>query len=135
MTAPLRMTAKELQAYLRGDKGLPGVDGGPKAQPSKYRNVKTPFVSIQGFELTAASKREAKMYADLDQLIVAREVLHWVPQVGFLLQGGSRYVCDALVFWRVGHVTIWDAKGKETAAFKIKRGLMLSTYNLHVEIV
>lgn len=102
---------------------------------SKFRNIKTPFRSIQGFELIAASKREAKDYAMLDLGIKTGIVLRWVPQVSFLLQGGSRYRCDALVFWADGRVTVRDCKGVEIPAFKIKRGLMKSTYGLEIEIV
>ena len=101
----------------------------------KYRNVKTPFRSLHGFELIAASKREAKDYAMLDLGITTGLVLRWIPQVSFLLQGGSRYRCDALVFWADGRVTVRDCKGVETPAFKIKRGLMKSTYGLEIEIV
>lgn len=105
------------------------------SERSKFRNIKTPFRSIQGFELVAASKREAKDYAMLDLGIKTGIVLRWVPQVSFLLQGGSRYRCDALVFWADGRVTVRDCKGVETPAFKIKRGLMKSTYGLEIEIV
>lgn len=105
------------------------------AKPSKYKNQKTPFKSIQGFELVAASKREAKDYAMLDLGIKTGLVTRWVPQVSFLLQGGSRYRCDALVWWADGRVTVRDTKGKETEGFKLKRGLLRSTYNLEIEIV
>ena len=107
----------------------------PTDERSKFRNIKTPFRSVQGFELVAASKREAKDYAMLDLGIKTGIVLRWVPQVSFLLQGGSRYRCDALVFWADGRVTVRDCKGVETPAFKIKRGLMKSTYGLEIEIV
>lgn len=102
---------------------------------SKYRNIPLTFRSVQGFELVAASKAEAADYARLDLGIRTGEILRWVPQVSFLLQGGSRYKCDALVFWTGGQVTVRDAKGVETAAFKIKRGLMESTYGLTIEVV
>ena len=106
----------------------------PETQPRKYRNTPTIYKSIQGFELTAASKAEARGYAELDRLMQAKRVVRWVTQVGFLLQGGSRYVCDALIFWPDGNVTVRDYKGVETPAFKIKRGLMRSTYNLEIEL-
>lgn len=102
-------------------------------KPRKYRNTPTIYKSIQGFELTAASKAEARGYAELDRLMQTKRIIRWVPQVGFLLQGGSRYVCDALIFWADGTVTVRDYKGVETPAFKIKRGLMKSTYNLEIE--
>lgn len=102
---------------------------------SKYGNKPTHFRSTQGFELVAASKAEARGYAALDAMIVANEIVLWVPQVSFLLQGGSRYRCDALVWWATGRVTVRDYKGMETPAFKIKRGLMMSTYGLEIEVV
>ena len=102
-------------------------------KPAKYRNVKTRFRSTQGFELTAASKAEARGYAELDRLLLTKRIVRWIPQVGFLLQGGSRYVCDALIFWSDGQVTVRDYKGVETPVFKIKRGLMRATYNIEIE--
>ena len=136
MSAQQRITAKQYRAYLNGDAGLP-QDGiiAPETKPSKYRNKKVPFTSIQGFSLTAASKQEARDYGMLDLGIKAGTVIRWVPQVSFLLQGGSRYRCDALVFWADGSVTVRDAKGFETPEFKIKRGLMKSTYGLEIELV
>lgn len=105
------------------------------AKRSKFGNTRAPFESIQGFKLIAASMREARDYATLDIGIQAGLVIRWVPQVSFLLQGGSRYRCDAMVWWADGRVTVRDTKGVETPEFKLKRGLMLSTYNLEIEIV
>ena len=98
MTAQQRITAKQYRAYLNGDAGLP-QDGtiAPETTPSKYRNKKVPFTSIQGFSLTAASKQEACDYGMLDLGIKAGTVIRWVPQVSFLLQGGS--VTDAMPWY------------------------------------
>jgi len=104
-------------------------------RPSKYKNQKTPFRSSQGFELVAASKKEARDYAMLDLWLKAGAIRAWVPQVGFKLQGGSRYVCDSMVIWADGHITLRDVKGHETPSFKIKRGLLRSTYGLEVELI
>lgn len=103
-------------------------------RPAKYRNKPTLLTSIQGFTLKAASRKEAKYYAMLDLGITTGLVIRWVPQVSFLLQGGSRYRCDALVFWADGRVEVGDAKGMLTKEFKLKRGLMRSTYKLEIEI-
>src|ERR1700743_1565937 len=72
------------------------LDADEPPKPSKYRNMKRLYISRQGFEILAASIKEARGYADLDTLIGAGHVVRWVPQVSFLLQGGSRYVADAL---------------------------------------
>ena len=102
---------------------------------SKYGAVKTPFRSTQGFELVAASKAEARDYAMLDLGIKTGLIKAWAPQVGFKLPGNLRYVCDALVFWSDGRVTVRDCKGHITPAFRDRQRLMLSTYGIAVELV
>ncbi len=104
-------------------------------RPRKYRNVPEPFLSTQGFSLVAASKAEARDYEMLDLGVRTGIVLRWVPQVSFLLPGGIRYKCDALVWWADGRVTVRDCKGVETRAFRDRKRLMLSTYGLEIEIV
>jgi hypothetical protein len=101
----------------------------------KYNNERTPFKSRQGFELVAASKKEAKDYAMLDLGITTGLVTRWVPQVSFLLPGSIRYRCDALVWWADGRVTVRDAKGFETSAFRDRKKLMRACYGIEIEIV
>lgn len=104
-------------------------------RPSKYKNKPEMFRSSQGFELRAASRKEAKDYAMLDLGIKTGLVLRWVPQVSFLLPGGVRYRCDALVWHADGRVSVRDAKGHATQDFKNKQKQMRSTYGLEIEIV
>ena len=135
MAAQQRISAKQYRDYVAGNAGLPH-DGivAPETKPSKYRNKKVPFRSTQGFELTAASKQEAKDYGMLDLGIKDGTIIRWVPQVGFRLPGNIRYVADALVWWADGRVTVIDSKGFVTPAFRDRQRLMLATYNLPVEL-
>ena len=112
-----------------------GASKKPEAKPNKFHAKRTPFRSTQGFELVAASKREARDYAFLDGMIQTGKVIRWVPQVAFRLPGNLRYICDSLVWWSDHHVTVRDVKGVVTPAFRDRQRLMISTYNLVIEIV
>jgi len=114
---------------------MAGQPAKTEAKRSKYGAVRTPFRSIQGFEIVAASKAESADYVRLDQLLQAKVIIRWAPQVGFRLPGGLRYVADALVWWADGRVTVRDCKGKQTPAFRDRQRLMMATYKIEIEIV
>lgn len=67
-----------------------------------------------------ASKREAEYAEVLRRLKLEGEVLDWLEQVPVKLPGGIRYVCDFLVFWHDGKVTLVEIKGHETPEWKLK---------------
>ena len=122
-------------AFLKARSQAQIIPAAPPEKRSKYGAIRTPFRSIQGFELVAASKAEARDYEHLDLMIKAGAVIRWVPQVSFLLPGGLRYRCDALVWWKDGRVTVRDAKGTVTPAFRDRQRLMLAIYKIEVELV
>src|SRR5690348_2243356 len=74
---------------------LPPQISKPK-EPSKYRNIRTPFKSVQGFTVMADSKLEAKMFGLLDKNMVAGFIAWWIPHPRFPLPGGVVYEADAL---------------------------------------
>lgn len=145
-----KLTRKEVMPHLsaqqpkRHDNAPPPATALSEAgaKRSKYGNVRVngpdgrsaKFRSDQGFELVPASKAEWRDYELLDTMMRGGAIVRWVPQVSFLLPGGLRYRCDALVWWKDGRVTVRDCKGQETKAFIDRKRLMLSTYGITVEL-
>lgn len=80
-----------------------------KAKPCEYDDIKF------------ASKKEAKRYLELQSLKRLGEVVFFLRQTPFHLTGGVKYVCDYLVFWKNGEVTIEDVKGMRTDMYKLKK--------------
>ena len=75
-----------------------------------------------------ASKKEAKRYRELKTLREIGEVLFFLRQVPFHLEAGVKYVCDFLVFWTNGEVTIEDVKGIKTDMYILKKKMVEATY-------
>ena len=68
-----------------------------------------------------SSRKEAKRYNILKSLQNVGEVLFFLRQVPFHLPGGVKYVCDFLIFWVNGEVTVEDVKGFKTESYKAKK--------------
>jgi hypothetical protein len=79
-----------------------------------------------------ASKKEAKRYIELKMLKTSNEVLFYLRQVPFHLPGNVRYVCDFMVFWSNGDITIEDVKGMKTEMYAAKKKILESTYPIHI---
>ena len=79
-----------------------------------------------------ASKKEAKRYQQLKLLQDAGEVLFFLRQVPFHLQAGIKYVCDYLVFWTNGEITIEDVKGVKTDMYILKKKQVEATYPITI---
>jgi len=90
---------------------------------TKYRAIRT---EVDGRSF--ASKLEARRYSQLVQLQKLHMIRWFTCQVPFHLAPGIKYVCDFLVVWSDGRITIEDVKGVETAAFKIKKKLFEPLY-------
>lgn len=90
----------------------------------KYNATRTELDGIK-----FASKREAKFYADLKQKMKDGSVVQFLRQVPFYLPGGSRYVCDFLVFYVDGTCAFIDVKGMETETFKLKKKMVEELYH------
>jgi len=82
---------------------------------NKYRAKRT-----KGY----ASKRESAYADHLGLLKLAGQVVDWLEQVPVRLPGGSKYVVDFMVIHADGSVRFVEVKGCETAAFKLKLGLL-----------
>lgn len=74
-----------------------------------------------------ASKREAEYAEVLYRLKLEGQVLDWLEQVPVKLPGGIGYVCDFLVFWHDGRVTLVEIKGHETPEWKLKYRVLSET--------
>ena len=101
-----------------------------KPKRNKYNAVKT---RIDG--ITFDSKKEARYYGELKLRVMAGEVSHFLMQVPLILPGGVRYRLDFLEFWMDGSVHYIDAKGVQTAVFKIKKKQVEALYPITIEVV
>lgn len=79
-----------------------------------------------------ASKAEAREYLKLKKLVECGEVLFFLRQVPFHLPGGVKYVCDFLVFWADGSVTVVDVKGMKTPLYIAKKKIVEATYPITI---
>ena len=97
----------------------------------KYRAVRT-----ERHGLKFDSKREAAYYDELLLRKKAGEVVAILTHVPFALPGGTRYVCDFLVFEATGDVRFIDVKGVRTRKFDMQKKLVESLYApIEIEIV
>lgn len=91
-----------------------------------------------------ASKKEAKRAGELDLLRKGGAVAFYLRQVRFPVRparrnerdeqvdGGEVYVCDFLVFWTDGSVTVEDTKGKRTQEYLRKKKLIAAQYPFEI---
>lgn len=82
--------------------------------------------------ITFSSKKEAKRYTELKMLKAASEVLFYLRQVPFHLPGNVRYVCDFMVFWADGEITIEDVKGMKLRLYEAKKKILEATYPIEI---
>lgn len=95
---------------------------------SKYRNIRT---EVDGIKFD--SKREAHRFTELNLMRRAGEVLWFIRQPSFDLEGGVKYRADFLVVWKGGRVGIEDVKGMKTAVYKLKRKQVEARYGIVIE--
>lgn len=79
-----------------------------------------------------ASKKEGIHYERLKSLQKLGEIIFFLRQVPFHLEGGIKYVCDFVVFWSDGSVTIEDVKGMKTAVYITKKRMVEATYPIKI---
>lgn len=97
----------------------------------KYNATRTELDGIK-----FSSKREAGFYAVLKAGVEQGTVVQFLRQVPFHLPGGTRYVCDFLVFYPDGSCSFIDVKGMETESFKLKRKMVEALYApIRIEVV
>jgi hypothetical protein len=79
-----------------------------------------------------ASKKECNRYKQLKQLQTSGEIAFFLRQVPFHLKGNVKYVCDFVVFWSNGSVTIEDVKGVRTPVYITKKKIVEATYPIKI---
>jgi hypothetical protein len=100
-----------------------------KISKNKYGAVPT---IVDGIRFD--SKREARYYEQLKLRKAAGEVLYFLRQVPIHLPGGTRLVVDFQEVHADGSLHYIDVKGRETAAFKIKRREVEHHYPFTIEL-
>ena len=93
----------------------------------KFHAVRTELDGIK-----FASRKEAFRYGALKLAQKTGAVLFFLRQVPFHLAGGVKYVCDFMVFWADGTVTIEDVKGMKTPTYKAKKRMVEATYPIKI---
>lgn len=93
----------------------------------KFRAIATEVDNIK-----FSSKKEAKRYLELKLLVKAGEILFFLRQVPFHLPGEVKYVCDFMIFWKDGTVTIEDVKGMKTPMYILKKKQVESLYPITI---
>jgi hypothetical protein len=101
----------------------------PAAKPRKYRNEP---VVVDGIRFD--SKLEARYYEQLKLRRAAGEVLWFLRQPCFVLEGGVRYRADFLVVLAAGGVEVVDCKGFVTEACANKLKQVRARYGFEVKL-
>lgn len=79
-----------------------------------------------------SSKKESLRYNMLKILQAKGDVLFFLRQTPFHLPGNTKYVCDFLVFWTDGNVTIEDVKGMKTPMYILKKKQVEDMYPIEI---
>ena len=101
----------------------------PRSDTSKYRSKRC---RVDG--LNFASQLEARCYESLKLRQRAGEVLWFIRQPPFALEGGITYRADFLAVLAQGGVEVLDAKGYLTPVSKIKIRQVEARYGFKVHL-
>lgn len=124
----MRLTQEQYEEILRGRAVRQVVPSSPK--PRKYRNQPAKSADDKRFD----SKLECRYYEQLLLRWKAGDVLWFVRQVTFELEGGVKYRCDFLVVTAAG-VEIVDTTGVMTPTKANKLKQMKARYGIEVKVV
>jgi hypothetical protein len=95
---------------------------------SKYNAVKTVVDGI-----TFASKKEAKVYCDLQMLKFVGEILNFSIQPKFPITIKGKIICTYIADFRVWYkdrVEVWDVKGVKTPIYRLKKKCVEAEYGI-----
>lgn len=84
-------------------------------------------------DIKFSSKKEANHYYNLKFLKENGDIVFFLRQVPFHLPGNIKYVCDFMVFWKNGDITIEDVKGYKTMLYTTKKKLVESLYPIKIK--
>jgi hypothetical protein len=125
----MRWTEEQLADYQRG-RAVRQPAAAP-AKPRKYRNEPAKSADDKRFD----SKLERDYYEQLLLRWKAGEVLWFVRQVSFELEGGVKYRADFLEVLAAGGVEVIDTTGFMTPAKTNKLKQMKARYGIEVKVV
>lgn len=91
--------------------------------------------SVQYDGIKFDSTLEGDYYLYLKLLQKAGNVVFFTRQTAFHLPGGTKYLCDFVVYESDGNVRFIDVKGVETDTFKIKKREVEAIYPIEIEII
>jgi hypothetical protein len=81
------------------------------------------------------SKAEARRYTELKVLKKAGQVIFFLRQTPFHLDGNVKYLCDFMIFWSNGEITFEDVKGCDTPLSLAKRKMVEAAYPIRIEVI
>ena len=93
----------------------------------KFNAIRSEFDGIK-----FPSKKECKRYQQLKLLRESGEIVFFLRQVPFHLPGNVKYVCDFVIFWSDGNVTIEDVKGMKTSVYIAKKKMVEAIYPIKI---
>ncbi|MEZ9708733.1 DUF1064 domain-containing protein [Vibrio breoganii] len=107
-----------------------------KQDKKPNRNGKYNASKVVTNDRTYDSKLEAKRAHDLEMLQMCNEISDLKFQVSFDLQVNSspicKYIADFTYLDKHGNYIVEDAKGAETAIYKLKKKLMLACHGIKI---
>jgi hypothetical protein len=125
----VRLTEEQYADLLRR-RSIPVASPQPANKQPKYRNQRCLSADGKRFD----SKLERDYYEQLLLRWKAGDVLWFVRQVNFELEGGVRYRADFLVVTPLG-VDVVDTTGVMTPAKRDKLKQMKARYGIEVQVV
>ena len=81
------------------------------------------------------SKLEARYYDYLKKRELDGDIVFFLRQTRFHLEGNVTYSCDFAVFWADGSVSFIDVKGRETKEFIRAKKQVEARYPVVIEVV
>ncbi|HUS46127.1 MAG TPA: DUF1064 domain-containing protein [Phycisphaerae bacterium] len=127
--------AKEILGRLpAGARDAVEAQLGPRRKPAGRRKYGNEPTYVDGVRFD--SKKEAARYTTLRVLMRAGVVKWFARQCRFVLPGGVEYVCDFIVHWHDGRITVEDVKGgkgTQTKVYRLKKRQVEALYGITVE--
>jgi len=80
-----------------------------------------------------SSKKEMQYYQQLKRSEQSGELIFFLRQVPFHLPGNIKYICDFMIFWKDGSVTIEDVKGFKTPMYTAKKKMVEAIYPIEIK--
>lgn len=125
----MRLTEQQYAEMIRGRPARQG-EAAPSKKPRKYRNKPSRSADGKRFD----SKLERDYYEQLVLRWKAGDILWFVRQVTFELEGGVDYRADFLVVTAAG-VEVVDTTGLMTQAKRNKLKQVRARYGIEVQVV